>query len=176
MYVRINTTSFPVFVGGAETDGGTHRRKESDGTTPMPVLIHETGSRELALFEGRNSGQGVVNRMGLANARREEWEMLGDEVVLDAVGKQMIRKIPNTLSKRRGTVAKNNLMDVGLSHDEFRHGGKRKMGFGVKFRGEFERVVYDRCRVVELFNERQKACFTDLSKGIISERSRTRIS
>ena len=102
--------------------------------------------------------------MGLANARREEWEMLGDEVVLDAVGKQMIRKIPNTLSKRRRTVAKDNLMNVGLSHDEFRHGGKRKVGFRVEFRGEFERVVYDRFRVVELFNEHRKGLFHRLVK------------
>ena len=62
----------------------------------------------------------------------------------------MIRKIPNTLSKRRGTVAQDNLMNIGLAHDEFRHGGKRKVGIRVDFRGKLERVVYDRFRVVKL--------------------------
>ena len=40
----------------------------------------------------------VVDRVGLANARRKERKVFGDEVVVDAVGKQMIRKIPNTFS------------------------------------------------------------------------------
>ena len=72
--------------------------------------------------------------MGLANARRKEREMFGDEVVVDAVGKQMIRKIPNTLGKPRGTMAKDNLMDIGLAHDKFGHGGKRKVGIWVDCR------------------------------------------
>ena len=55
-------------------------------------------------------------------------------------------------------------MDVGLSHDKFRHGGKCKMGFRVDFRGEFEGIVYNRFRVVELFNERRKGLFHRLVK------------
>ena len=102
--------------------------------------------------------------MGLANARRKEREMFGDEVVVDAVGKQMIRKVPNTLGKRRRTMAKDNLMNIGLSHDEFGHGGKRKVGIRVDFRGKLERVVYDRLGVVELFHERRKSLFRRLVK------------
>ena len=94
--------------------------------------------------------------MCLADRRRKALEAIDDLVVFDAIGKQHVRNGPNMFRKGRRTIAKDNLLHVGLAHDEFHRGREGKGRFRLRFGCKTKSLVSNRLRGIWILDKRME--------------------
>ena len=91
--------------------------------------------------------------MRFADRRREALEAFLDFVVLDTIGKKHVRNGPNMFRKGLRTMAKEDLLHIGLAHDEFHRGREGKGRFRLRLGRETKSLVSNRFLGVHAFNE-----------------------